>query len=836
MRSMITTSRLPCLNLKGRDLFANWTRKEARHCAHAGTFCCSGSNAIWPSVSYFGNQHSALEELLSKILKVYVPCSLSKAIEVLKQIIHSTAYRTSSQSITSRYMSREQRRRLITTVILPRRVPKVVVPASPPREHRLSSSVKYLTIKMTLFKPFTRCVADNPGTVLLAAYRSLQSKDRAAKADFFPFGPNRCFNVQSTGRHLDLPGGPLARQWLFYPDRRWNSSLPSVPVRDEIHRRLCSVLRRVAAKLAEMRTEWARSRGIRYLFLALYGLRLRPPYRIVEGASVLLCVSLPTTNARASGEQFQAVSETSPSALTRDLAWDLLHTDIRFAIPSSSPPACTIKSSSPTPAVSPGHSCASSTAGAPANDPEDVESRDIRCTIPVVRPAIILLPPADISRSDFRAAYFRSEHGQVVHVIARTPLVVLLLATLDSDDAIVPLLTAFTDVPQLWLLAENTRTMRAIGTERPQSSSAINAATTLRHSTRPRGYGEMEGGAESKDFELLHVFLSIYMHVPVCMLTRPDAVVALSASMGRFSDSTLRREPLLTSDVPREPDSTPTIPFIAGKTLQTRSPSSITTSCSDGGESGPLQDDPKDGYSCAARWLVSKCSHAVYAPWTRIFGSCCICGWIALDADVEVVDVDPGEYLVSSQARAFVTDPAQKNVESCPSDNLVALFTNAGAPRSFSAFYLRGPILIFHPLRLIGYIVRTPLPASRAVLRTRFMLLLALFRAPCGSRTAAFVIPAAGYTIWELCPASAASSQSRCLSGLGDGMRRDVMWWAGRRAAAAEDDGCLTWSSNKTTTFRTDLTSICLVFLELYPKLEDESAYVMATFCWAPED
>jgi hypothetical protein len=34
-----------------------------------------------------------------------------------------------------------------------------------------------------------------------------------------------------------------------------------------------------------------------------------------------------------------------------------------------------------------------------------------------------------------RAAYFRSEHGQVVHVIARTPLVVLLLATLDSDDA-----------------------------------------------------------------------------------------------------------------------------------------------------------------------------------------------------------------------------------------------------------------------------------------------------------------------------------------------------------------------------------------------------------------
>jgi hypothetical protein len=163
--------------------------------------------------------------------------------------------------------------------------------------------------------------------------------------------------------------------------------------------------------------------------------------------SVLLCVSLPTTNARmyqyararrntserttlipgASGEQFQAVSETSPSALTRDLAWDLLHTDIRFAIPSSSPPACTIKSSSPTPAVSPGHSCASSTAGAPANDPKDVEplvlaasdsspavcphrrrprSRDIRCAIPVVRPAIILLPPADISRSDFQSCLF----------------------------------------------------------------------------------------------------------------------------------------------------------------------------------------------------------------------------------------------------------------------------------------------------------------------------------------------------------------------------------------------------------------------------------------------
>jgi hypothetical protein len=42
---------------------------------------------------------------------------VSKAIEVLKQIIHSTAYRTSSQSITSRYMSREQRRRLSVDIL-----------------------------------------------------------------------------------------------------------------------------------------------------------------------------------------------------------------------------------------------------------------------------------------------------------------------------------------------------------------------------------------------------------------------------------------------------------------------------------------------------------------------------------------------------------------------------------------------------------------------------------------------------------------------------------------------------------------------------------------------
>jgi hypothetical protein len=88
-------------------------------------------------------------------------------------------------------------------------------------------------------------------------------------------------------------------------------------------------------------------------------------------------------------------------------------------------------------------------------------------------------------------------------------------------------------------------------------------------------------------------------------------------------------------------------------------------------------------------------------------------------------------YIASGRVYTFVTDPARKNVESCPSDNLVALPANAGAPRSVNQ--LRSAVF-----RILSSGSHSPFasieadrvhrPGSRAILRTRFMLLLALFQ------------------------------------------------------------------------------------------------------------